>query len=190
MNEIFNFGKILVVIGVILAVVGLLFMLGGKIPWLGRLPGDFLANPVEFGERLVGLPFALIDRDGAPKGKKFFLFYNPYFDGAGTLSAHQETRDLFLFFTLRRLQTLCFTMSRRTAELIARWSKKGVLEVDPDLAGRIAAYRAGYLPEERRELEDRLKRGDLIGVTSTNALELGIDVGSLDCVILSGYPGT
>ncbi len=149
-----------------------------------------LANPVEFGERLVGLPFALIDRDGAPKGKKFFLFYNPYFDGAGTLSAHQETRDLFLFFTLRRLQTLCFTMSRRTAELIARWSKKGVLEVDPDLAGRIAAYRAGYLPEERRELEDRLKRGDLIGVTSTSALELGIDVGSLDCVILSGYPGT
>jgi DEAD/DEAH box helicase domain-containing protein len=149
-----------------------------------------LANPVEFGERLVGLPFALINRDGSPKGKKFFLFYNPYFDGAGTLSAHQETRDLFLFFARRRLQTLCFTVSRKTAELVAQWSKKGVHESDPDLAGRIAAYRAGYLPEERRELENRLKKGDLVGVTSTNALELGIDVGSLDCVIISGYPGT
>jgi len=149
-----------------------------------------LANPLEFGERLTGLPFRLIDRDGSPRGKKWFLFYNPYFDGAGTLSTHQETRDLFLFFLRRRLQTLCFTASRKMAELIAQWSKKSVRESDPGLAERIAAYRAGYLPEERRDLENRLKRGALLGVTSTNALELGIDVGSLDCVIISGYPGT
>jgi len=149
-----------------------------------------LANPLEFSERLTGLPFELIDRDGSPKGKKYFLFYNPYFDGAGTLSTHQETRDLFLFFLRRHLQTLCFTVSRKMAELIAQWSKKSVRESDPGLAERIAAYRAGYLPEERRDLENRLKRGALLGVTSTNALELGIDVGSLDCVIISGYPGT
>jgi DEAD/DEAH box helicase domain-containing protein len=149
-----------------------------------------LANPQEFSERLTGLPFRLIDRDGSPRGKKYFLFYNPYFDGAGTLSTHQETRDLFLFFLRRRLQTLCFTASRKMAELIAQWSKKSARESDPDLADRIAAYRAGYLPEERRELENQLKRGALLGVTSTNALELGIDVGSLDCVIISGYPGT
>lgn len=149
-----------------------------------------LANPLEFSERLTGLPFELIDRDGSPKGKKYFLFYNPYFDGAGTLSTHQETRDLFLFFLRRHLQTLCFTVSRKMAELIAQWSKKSVRESDPGLAERIAAYRAGYLPEERRDLENRLKRRALLGVTSTNALELGIDVGSLDCVIISGYPGT
>jgi len=149
-----------------------------------------LANPLEFGERLTGLPFRLIDRDGSPRGKKYFFFYNPYFDGTGTLSTHQETRDLFLFFLRRHLQTLCFTASRKMAELIAQWSKKGVFESDPGLAERIAAYRAGYLPGERRDLENRLKRGGLLGVTSTNALELGIDVGSLDCVIISGYPGT
>ncbi len=149
-----------------------------------------LANPLEFSERLTGLPFELIDHDGSPKGKKYFLFYNPYFDGTGTLSTHQETRDLFLFFLRRHLQTLCFTVSRKMAELIAQWSKKSVRESDPGLAERIAAYRAGYLPEERRDLENRLKRGALLGVTSTNALELGIDVGSLDCVIISGYPGT
>jgi len=149
-----------------------------------------LANPVEFSEKLTGLPFELIKHDGSPKGKKYFLFYNPFFDGAGTHSAHQETRDLFLFFVRRRLQTLCFTVSRKMAELIAQWSKKEMKESDPDLADRIAAYRAGYLPEERRDIENRLKQGDLVGVTSTNALELGIDVGSLDGVILSGYPGT
>lgn len=149
-----------------------------------------LANPLEFSERLTGLPFRLIDRDGSPSGKKFFLFYNPFFDGTGTLSTHQETRDLFLFFLRSGLQTICFTVSRKTAELIARWSKQSVRESDPGLAERIAAYRAGYLPEERRDLENRLKRGALLGLTSTNALELGIDVGSLDGVIISGYPGT
>ncbi len=149
-----------------------------------------LANPLEFSEKLTGLPCTLIDRDGSPKGTKYFLLYNPYFDGAGTLSTHLETRDLFLFFVRRDLQTLCFTVSRKMAELVARWSRESVRQADPGLADRIAAYRAGYLPEDRRDLEDRLKRRSLVGVTSTNALELGIDVGSLDCVIISGYPGT
>jgi DEAD/DEAH box helicase domain-containing protein len=148
-----------------------------------------LANPQEFGEKLVGLPFEVISEDGSPRGGKTFLFYNPFFAGAGTLSPHQETRDLFLYFVKRGLQTLCFTASRRMAELIALWSKEAAA-AGPILAEQIAAYRAGYLPGERREIEDALKRGLLTGVTSTNALEVGIDIGSLDCVIISGYPGT
>jgi len=149
-----------------------------------------LANPIEFGERLVGIKFDLIENDGAPKGKKYFIFYNPYFDGVGTLSTHQETKDLFMFFVKNNLQTLCFTVSRKMAELIALWSKKELKETEPYLMDKITAYRAGYLPGERREIENNLKNGILGGVTSTNALEVGIDVGSLDSVIISGYPGT
>jgi DEAD/DEAH box helicase domain-containing protein len=148
-----------------------------------------LANPQEFGEKLAGLPFDVISGDGSPRGGKTFLFYNPFFDGAGALSPHQETRDLFLYFVKRGLQTLCFTASRRMAELIALWSKEAT-KAGSALSGQIAAYRAGYLPQERRGIEDALKRGLLTGVTSTNALEVGIDIGSLDCVIISGYPGT
>ena len=105
-----------------------------------------LANPQEFGEKLVGLPFDVISEDGSPRGGKTFLFYNPFFDGAGTLSPHQETRDLFLYFVKRGLQTLCFTASRRMAELIALWSKEATA-AGSALAEQIAAYRAGYLPQ-------------------------------------------
>jgi DEAD/DEAH box helicase domain-containing protein len=147
-----------------------------------------LANPIEFSEKLVGVRFELIANDGSPKGKKYFIFYNPYFDGVGELSTHQETKNLFLFFIRKGLQTLCFTVSRKMAELIALWSKKEL--EGSELMDKITAYRAGYLPEERREIENKLKTGILRGVTSTNALELGIDIGSLDCVIISGYPGT
>ena len=149
-----------------------------------------LANPVEFGEKLTGLRFELIATDGSPRGKKYFIFYNPYFDGVGTLSIHRETKDLFLFFVKKNLQTLCFTVSRKMAELIALLSKKELKGSEPYLMEKITAYRAGYLPEERREIENNLKKGILRGVTSTNALELGIDVGSLDSVVISGYPGT
>lgn len=148
-----------------------------------------LANPIEFGEKLVGVPFTLVDDDGSPQGKKFFTFYNPYYDSKGELSTHQETKDLFLFFVKNNLQTLCFTVSRKMAELITLWAKKE-LENEPHLIDKITAYRAGYLPGERRDIENRLKKGILQGVTSTNALELGIDIGSLDSVIISGYPGT
>jgi DEAD/DEAH box helicase domain-containing protein len=149
-----------------------------------------LANPIEFSEKLVGVKFELIENDGSPKGEKYFIFYNPYFDGAGTLSTHGETKNLFLFFIRKGLQTLCFTVSRKMAELIASWAKKELGDDELYLEDKITAYRAGYLPEERREIENKLKTGFLRGVTSTNALELGIDIGSLDCVIISGYPGT
>ncbi len=149
-----------------------------------------LANPLEFSEKLTGLDVKLISSDGSPKGKKYFIFYNPYFDGVGTLSTHRESTDLFSFFIKKNLQTLCFALSRKIAESIASQSKKKFKESERHLASKIAAYRAGYLPEERREIENRLKKGTLRGITSTNALELGIDIGSLDAVIISGYPGT
>ncbi len=149
-----------------------------------------LANPVEFSEKLVGRKFTLISEDGAPKGKKYFVMYNPFEDLIEGLSTHQETKDLFLFFVKSGLQTLCFTVSRRMAELVASWTKAELKRTGSALSEMIASYRAGYLPEERRQIENALKEGKLCGITSTNALELGIDIGSLDCVIISGYPGT
>ena len=148
-----------------------------------------LANPREFGEKLTGLHFELIQKDGSPKGRKNFIFYNPYSNN-GKSSAHQDTKNLFLYFINNDLQTLCFTISRKMSELIARWAKTEINETRPELTEKIMAYRAGYLAEDRRKIEKGLKDEDLIGVTSTNALELGINIGSLDAVIISGYPGT
>ncbi|MBN2541501.1 DEAD/DEAH box helicase [bacterium] len=149
-----------------------------------------LANPIEFSENLTGLSYDLVDEDGSPRGSKYFVLYNPYFDGVGTLSTHQETKNLFKFFVKRGLQTICFTISRKMAELIIFWARKELEQSDPELLERITSYRAGYLPEKRREIETKLKEGYLKGITSTNALELGIDIGSLDNVIISGFPGT
>jgi DEAD/DEAH box helicase domain-containing protein len=149
-----------------------------------------LANPIEFSQKLIGEKFSLISNDSSPKGKKHFIFYNPYFDGVGKTSIHIESQNLFQLFILNKLQTLCFTTSRKMAELIARRSSKEIAAIDEKLANRISAYRAGYLAKDRREIESGLKNGTLMGVTATNALELGIDIGSLDSVIISGYPGT
>jgi DEAD/DEAH box helicase domain-containing protein len=149
-----------------------------------------LANPQEFAGRLTGRHFELVDRDGSPHGRKHFVLYNPFYDGIGERSTHEETKDLLVSCIKAGLQTLCFTGSRKMAELITVWSREDARRFSPKLAGSIAAYRAGYLPEERRALERQFKEGALKGVVSTNALELGIDIGSLDAVIISGYPGT
>ncbi len=146
-----------------------------------------LANPVEFAGALTGAAASCIAEDGSPAGRKTFVLYNPYADGITDRSAHLETRDLFVEALRQDCRTICFAVSRRMAELVTRWSQEALGE---ERAGTIASYRAGYLPEERRAIEDALKRGDLTGVVSTNALELGIDIGSLDGAILSGYPGT
>ena len=151
-----------------------------------------IANPQEHAKKLTGQNFEVILNDGSPRGKKSFIFWNPPFIGStNTLrrSPHQETKDLLALLVMQNLQTLCFTTSRRLAELITRWTKD-VLKMNTKMADHITAYRAGYLPLERRSIENRLKNKQLIGVVSTNALELGIDIGSLDAVIISGYPGT
>lgn len=148
-----------------------------------------LANPEEFSSKLVGKKFQLISEDSSPSGKKYFILYNPYVDW-GELSVHQETKNLFKLMVQNNLQTLCFAFSRKMAEILVMWSKKELDTVQPDLVEKITAYRAGYLAEDRRKIENDLKTGELVGVTCTNALELGVDIGSLDCVIISGYPGT
>ncbi len=152
-----------------------------------------IANPEEHAKRLTGKDFEIVSTDGAPRGKKFFAFWNPPFiDDAKTnrRSTHQETKDLLTLNVINNLQTLCFTASRQMAELITRWTREDLRKRSRSLADSVTAYRAGYLPQERRDIENRLKNKNLIGVVSTNALELGIDIGSLDSVIISGYPGT
>ena len=156
-----------------------------------------LANPLELANRLTGEEFKLVDNDTSPSGEKDFVLYNPFrnyrrnrVNLQNAPSVHMETENIFLYMMLKEIQTLCFTVSRKTTELIAMWAKKDMTQIKGKLAHRIAAYRAGYRPEERREIEEGLKTGKYLGVTCTNALELGIDIGSLDAVIISGYPGT
>jgi DEAD/DEAH box helicase domain-containing protein len=151
-----------------------------------------IANPKEHATRLTGKDFEVVSNDGSPRGNKSFVFWNPPFiDIANTIrrSTHQETKDILTLNIIKDMQTLCFTTSRQMAELITRWTKEELKNrgKSPHI---VTAYRAGYLPQERRDIENRLKSKNLVGVVSTNALELGIDIGSLDSVIISGYPGT
>jgi DEAD/DEAH box helicase domain-containing protein len=149
-----------------------------------------LANPGEFAERLCGVPFTLVAGDGAPHGPRQFVLVNPYHEFQTERSLHHEAADLIGQCISHRLQTLAFTGSRKMAELVALWSREGMVHNRRGRPDDICSYRAGYLPEERRAIEDRLKSGDLRCVVSTNALELGIDIGSLDVVVMAGYPGT
>ncbi len=149
-----------------------------------------IGNPRELAMKLTGLGFELVDNDGSGSAGKRVWFWNPMFiDGLGKrLSHHQDTRELFKTFTLNSFQTLVFTQSRKMAELQARWAKDGL--AGSPLADRVMAYRAGYPPKMRRALERKLRDKELLGVAATSALELGIDVGSLDVVIISGFPGS
>jgi DEAD/DEAH box helicase domain-containing protein len=140
-----------------------------------------MANPLGHAEKLVGEDFSLVADDASFQGRKHFIFWNPLSNPDN--SPHNQTSKLVSYLVNNELQTLCFTLSRRMAELVAEWSS-GRTE-DP-----VRAYRAGYRPEERREIEKELREGELRGVAATNALELGIDIGGLDAVIMSGYPGT
>ncbi len=151
-----------------------------------------IANPEEHSYKLTGKKFQITSEDDSESGRKSFVFWNPPLqdDGLTRRSTHQESRTLMGYCVQNELQTLCFANSRKMSELIALWVKQDLDQVDPMLAEAVHSYRAGYLPEERRKIEKGLKRREISGVVTTNALELGIDIGSLDCVIMSGYPGT
>ncbi len=161
----------------------------------GGEPGFVLAsatigNPSELAERLTGVPFAQVTHDASPRGEKLFVLWNPpLLDEELGLrrSAVTESSWLLRDLVAQGTRTIAFCRTRRSAELVAEFARR---ELDPPLRRRVKAYRAGYLPEERRELERALASGDLLGIAATNALELGIDVGSLDAAILAGYPGT
>lgn len=151
-----------------------------------------IANPDEHFNKLTGLNARIISEDASPAGEKFFVFWNP-----PTLAKTQERRsanieaaELFSNLVMSETRTILFTLARKTAELILRYAKSILEKNNSPAADRIMSYRAGYLSEERRDIEQKLFTGELLGVTSTTALELGVDVGELDASILVGYPGT
>lgn len=149
-----------------------------------------LANPELFAHHLTGRNMTIIDTSGAPTGDRYFVLYNPYQERQFPRSVYSESARLLATLVDSGLQSLCFTGSRRMTELVSDWAKNHLAHISQEKTGSIAAYRAGYLPRERQELERNLKEGVIRGLVSTNALELGIDIGSLDAVILTGYPGT
>jgi len=167
-----------------------------------------IANPGELAERLIGAPVAVVDKDGSPRGPKRFVLWNPPHTvvecscptckqnraaGHPTMeraSSNEEAHRLLVNLLRHKVQTIAFARTRIVAELLYRYTAESLEKINPLLADSVRPYRGGYLPEERRDIERRLFSGELLGVTSTNALELGIDVGSLDASLIVGYPGT
>ena len=149
-----------------------------------------VGNPSELAQRLTGLPCDEVAEDASPRGEKIFVLWNPPLidEELGVRkSAVSETAWLLKELVESETRAIAFCRSRRAAELVAEFCRR---ELPGALRSRVKAYRAGYLPEERRELEQALAGGELLGVASTSALELGIDIGSLDAALVAGYPGT
>lgn len=151
-----------------------------------------IANPRELAERLVGREFALVDKSGAPRGEKFFIFVNPPVVNRelGIRRSYlAETRRVAIEFLKRGLQIIVFAQSRLSTEILTTYLKDA-FQGPPGSADVIRGYRGGYLPLRRREIERGLRSGDVRCVVSTNALELGIDIGVLDVAVMAGYPGS
>jgi DEAD/DEAH box helicase domain-containing protein len=149
-----------------------------------------IANPAELAHSLLGLEATVIGDDAAPRAARRIAFWNPpLVDEEMQLraSALGEAARLLAELVQRDLRTICFAKSRKATELIHRFA---VERVGPELGERLSPYRAGYTPAQRRDIERRLVEGELLGVTATDALELGIDIGLLDCAISVGFPGT
>ena len=152
-----------------------------------------IANPGELVSRLIGRPVEAIDNDGSPRGAKHFVMWNPAPLGADSLARRAANDDAVTWLTESvesGAQALAFARTRQATELIHRHTREALAERHSPHAGKVRAYRGGYLPIERRSIEQDLASGELRGVAATNALELGIDIGSLDVTILAGYPGT
>ena len=151
-----------------------------------------IANPRELAERLAEQPFELVEKSGAPRGEKFFVFVNPPIvnNQLGIRRSYLgETRRIASEFLKRNLQLIVFAQSRLTTEILTTYLKDDFEDV-PGAPERIRGYRGGYLPMRRREIEKGLREGAVRAVVSTNALELGVDIGALDVRVMAGYPGT
>jgi DEAD/DEAH box helicase domain-containing protein len=156
-----------------------------------------VADPAQHAGALLGQPVRAVTRDGSPRESLTFGLWEPALvEGGGEhdaphrRSAVAESADLLADLVLDGVQTVAFARSRVGVEVLATAARRTVGQVDAALEGTIAAYRGGYLPEERRALEQALRSGTLRGLAATNALELGIDVSGLDAVVLAGWPGT
>jgi DEAD/DEAH box helicase domain-containing protein len=157
-------------------------------------------DPATAAERLIGLPVEAVTQDASPRGGVTFALWEPPLlpaapDAPTDLapqrrSALRETADLLSDSVAAGVRTLAFVRSRRGAEVVATTARRSLDEAVPGLGDRVAAYRAGYLREDRRALERALLSGELLGLASTNALELGVDLVGLDAVVICGYPGT
>jgi DEAD/DEAH box helicase domain-containing protein len=149
-----------------------------------------IANPARLAASLLGVKAEVVSADAAVRAERTVVLWNPELLDAELglrASALSDASRLMADLVSRGLRTICFAKSRKTAELIHRFTAE---RVEPDVARRLASYRAGYTPQQRREIERRLMEGDLLGVSATDALELGIDIGLLDCAISVGFPGT
>jgi DEAD/DEAH box helicase domain-containing protein len=147
-----------------------------------------IANPGELAQRLLGVEATVVERDAAPKAERTIVLWNPPLTDEELglrASALGEAARLMAALVERGIRTLCFAKSRKAAELVHRFTAQRLGD-----STRLSPYRAGYTPAQRREIERRLVEGELLGVSATNALELGIDIGLLDCVICVGFPGT
>jgi len=154
-----------------------------------------IANPQELAEKLTGRRFAVVDRDGSGRGRRYFALWNPPLlrdDGSNLRRSYaEEAVDLLLHCLRADYNTILFARARRLTERMLRLSRSLTEERgESHLLERISSYRAGYLAEEREDIESKLKSGEIKGIITTNALELGIDIGGLDAAIISGYPGT
>jgi DEAD/DEAH box helicase domain-containing protein len=152
-----------------------------------------VANPGEHATSLTGLPCEVVANDGSPRGWKDFVFWNPpLMDEKKTArrSAHWESTNIFTELMLQGSRTLTFTRTRRLTELIYIYARDRLKEESYELSQLVMPYRGGYMPEDRRRIEQELFGGKLLGVVATNALELGIDSGGLEATILDGYPGS
>jgi DEAD/DEAH box helicase domain-containing protein len=150
-----------------------------------------IANPRELAESLAERSFTLIDNNGAPAGEKYMVFYNPPVVNRqlGIRRGYlNETRRIATELIQRGQQTLVFANNRLACEILLTYLKD-TCERPPARPGTVRGYRGGYLPKERREIERGLRDGEIRAVVATNALELGIDIGSLDVVVMAGYPG-
>ncbi len=158
------------------------------------------ASPQESFAKLIGCPaedVTAVTEDTSPHGSRTVVLWEPEQSPGGSdngaprrRTVTAEASDMLTDLVLRQVRTIAFIRSRRGAETIAQAAHRQLEEVDPSLGHRVAAYRSGFLPEERRELEQQLRDGRLLGVASTSALELGIDIAGLDAVLVAGWPGT